>query len=649
MWQARCMDSNERLLESSHPFWSQEQPQVYVVGTAGHVDHGKSTLVQALTGIDPDRLREEKARGMTIDLGFAWLQLPGGREISIVDVPGHERFIKNMLAGVGGIDVALLVVAADEGVMPQTREHLAIIDLLGIPKGVVAITKSDLVERDWLELVCTDVEEALSETSLAGSELIPCSAETGEGLPELLTALEVAIEGTAPKRDIGRPRLWIDRAFTISGFGTVVTGTLVDGTLAAGQEVELLPDRQRARIRGLQTHRHKVERAQPGTRTAVNLAGISTDELRRGELLTSPGWLQPTTAADVRLRAVAGMARPIKHNAAVTLHTGSAEIPTKVRLLDRGDLMPGESCWAQLRLAEPIALVKGDAFVIRTPNDTVGGGSVVDSHPKRHRRHHAPTLANLALMEEGTPEETVLGLLAKLEPVSFGLLVGQTELSADTARTVLDNLLAEDRVVQLGNGGSLYTAEGYRGVLNDALQCLDAYFSDRPLRSGMPREELKSRLNASGRLFNYLVERWVAEGIVTESASLISIPGRDIRLSASQQREIDAFITSLATTPYSPPIDALPEPDLLAYLAERGDVVPVAEGIVFSREAFDAMRSRIIEHLHANGTITLAQVRDLFGTSRRYAQAVLEYLDETHVTRRIRDERVLRSPEASRR
>jgi selenocysteine-specific elongation factor len=622
---------------------------VYVIGTAGHVDHGKSTLVQALTGIDPDRLREEKSRGMTIDLGFAWLQLPGGPEVSIVDVPGHERFIKNMLAGVGGIDVALLVVAADEGVMPQTREHLAIVDLLGIARGVVAITKSDLVEADWIELVSADIEEVLAGTGLAGSELIPCSAVTGYGLPELLAALGRAIEGTPAKRDIGRPRLWIDRAFTISGFGTVVTGTLIDGSLSAGQEVELLPDRQRVRIRGLQTHRHKVDRAQPGTRTAVNLSGISTDELRRGELLTSPGWLQPTTAADVRLRAVAGISRPIRHNAAVTLHTGSAEIPAKVRLLDRGDLNPGESCWAQVRLAEPLALVKGDTFVIRTPNDTVGGGSVVDSHPRRHRRHHAPTLANLVLLEQGSPEDSLLGLLAKLEPASFSAVVRETELSAGDARELLDTLLTDDRAVQLGQEGSLYTADGYRRVLNDALQYLDAFFRDHPLRSGMPREELKSRMGVNPRLFNDLIERWASEGVVTESTSLIGVNGREVHPTAAQQGELDAFLASLAASPYAPPIDSVPASDLLAYLTDRGEVVPVGEGIVFSRKAFEGAQARITQHLQEHGSITLAQVRDLFGTSRRYAQALLEYLDEIHVTRRVGDERVLRSPEAARR
>src|SRR3972149_4384617 len=305
---------------------------MYVIGTAGHVDHGKSALVKALTGIDPDRLQEEKEREMTIDLGFAWLRLPGGQEVSIVEVPGHERFVKNMLAGVGGIDLALLVIAADEGVMPQTREHLAIIDLLGICHGVVAVTKADLVEADFLELVKADAEDVLRDTTLEGAPVVSCSAVTRQGLDELVAAIEAELAKTPAKRDIGRPRLPIDRAFTMAGVGTVVTGTLTAGSLRVGQEGEGVPARAggggagslRSRVRGLQAHGRKVETAPPGRRTAVNLAGLAVEELRRGMVVTTPGWLEPTTAVDVRLGAVRYLGRPIRHNLSVTFHTGPA-------------------------------------------------------------------------------------------------------------------------------------------------------------------------------------------------------------------------------------------------------------------------------------------------------------------------------------
>src|SRR5688572_2193501 len=274
---------------------------MFVIGTAGHVDHGKSTLVHALTGIDPDRLQEEKDRGMTIDLGFAWLKLPGGGEVSIVDVPGHERFIKNMLAGVGGIDLALLVIAADEGVMPQTVEHVAILDLLRVRRAVVALTKVDAVETDWLELVQSDVDEYLGRTGLAGAPIVTVSALTGQGLPELVATIERALAETPPKADLGRPRVPVDRVFTVAGFGTVVTGTLIGGRLQTGQELEIVPGGQRVRARGLQSHKTKVAEALPGSRVAINLVGVSTDEVARGQVVTAPGWLQPTGAADVEL------------------------------------------------------------------------------------------------------------------------------------------------------------------------------------------------------------------------------------------------------------------------------------------------------------------------------------------------------------
>ncbi|MEO7001807.1 MAG: selenocysteine-specific translation elongation factor, partial [Ktedonobacterales bacterium] len=383
------------------------------IGTAGHVDHGKSTLVTALTGIDPDRLAEEKARGMTIDLGFAWITLPSGREASIVDVPGHESFIKNMLAGVGGIDVALLVIAADEGVMPQTDEHLAILDLLRVHSGVVALTKCDLVEDDWLDLVLEEVAERLKPTTLANAPLIPCSAVTREGLPELLTALDAALAASPTRRDIGRPRLPVDRVFTISGFGAVVTGALQDGELRVGQEVELLPSSRRARIRGLQTHKQQIEVGQPGSRIAVNLAGISKNEIARGETLAIPGHLRPTTAVDVRLEVIASAPRPIQHNALLDLYVGAAETPARVILLDANELQPGASGWAQLRLAHPLTATRGDRFILRVPSPslTIGGGQIVEAHTRRHKRHDTAVLARLDLLSRGDPADVILATL----------------------------------------------------------------------------------------------------------------------------------------------------------------------------------------------------------------------------------------------
>jgi selenocysteine-specific elongation factor len=443
---------------------------MFVIGTAGHVDHGKSALVQALSGIDPDRLQEEKDRGMTIDLGFAWLELPGGTEVSIVDVPGHERFIKNMLAGVGGIDLALLVIAADEGVMPQTREHLAILDLLGVQRGVLAVTKSDLVEPDFLELVAADVEEVVKGTTLEGSPLVCCSAYTRDGLDELLSVIEQRLSETEPKRDLGRPRLPIDRVFTIAGFGTVVTGTLIDGSFSVGQEVEIVPAIEgghltalRSRLRGLQTHRSKVEQSQPGTRTAANLANVQPDQLWRGQVVTTPGWLRPSEAVDVRIKALESLSRPLRHNLHITFHSLAAEAPARLRLLEVDELLPGEETWAQVRLYKPTAVLKGDRFIIRDANDTLGGGVIVETQAKRHPRRRPGVIAALERQQSGDPSEAVYAAVAASEPAELRSVLARTDLSPEAAADAVGALLAGGRIVILGDGDArtVYTSGGF--------------------------------------------------------------------------------------------------------------------------------------------------------------------------------------------
>jgi selenocysteine-specific elongation factor len=620
---------------------------VFVIGTAGHIDHGKSTLVHALTGIDPDRLQEEKSRGMTIDLGFAWLRLPNSTEVSIVDVPGHERFIKNMLAGVGGIDLALLVVAADEGVMPQTREHLAIVDLLGITSGVVAITKRDLVDDDWIDLVTSDVEAALKDTRLSGAPLVQCSATTRDGLDDLLETLQTQLTERQPKRDIGRPRLAIDRAFTIAGFGTVVTGTLVDGSLRLGQEVEIVPSGLRSRVRGLQTHRTKVEVARPGSRVAVNLPGIGTDDVHRGQVVTVPDWLAPATAIDIRLEVVRDLPRPLRHNMTVTFHTGAAEVTGKLRLLDRDELPAGEHGWGQIRLETPLATVRGDHFVIRSSNATLGGGRVVDTRARRHRRHHAPTLQTLASLSEGTPEDALFAIVDRLQPIAVAELGKHTELDQESVRGMVASLVMSDRFVSLGEEVAapqalLYTRPNFELLTEAAIGTLNSYFREHTLRSGMPREEVKSRLRLQTRPFNALLSRWLTEDTVTEAGSLLSLPGHEVVLTPAQERESSKFVSELAAHPFAPQPSSVPNPDLLAYLADHDRVVPVADGVIFAPEAYRRMMAGVIEHLQREGTITLAQVRDMFSTSRKYAQALLEHLDEQRITRRVGDERMLR-------
>ena len=625
---------------------------MFVIGTAGHVDHGKSALVRALTGIDPDRLQEEKVRGMTIDLGFAWLKLPGGEEVSIVDVPGHERFIKNMLAGVGGIDLALLVVAADEGVMPQTREHLAILDLLGVDRGILVVTKSDLVDHDWLDLVAAELEDVVSSTTLAGSPVVTCSAVTRDGLTELLATIEHQLTNTPAKRDLGRPRLPIDRVFTVAGFGTVVTGTLIDGSFSVGQAVEVLPAIEggnlttlKTRIRGLQTHRSKVQEALPGSRSAANLVGLETEQLHRGQVLTTTGWLQPSRAVDLRLRALPSLTRTLRHNLHITLHSHASEAPGRLRLLEDDELLPGEEGWAQVLLSEPLALVRGDRVVIRDANDTLGGGTIVATQAKRHPRRRESVIAELLRLASADPAESLYAAIAASEPADAHEAVRATDLTDETARDALTRLLTEGRVISVGSagGGPYYTQPTLERLRRTAINAMEAFSRDYPLRSGILKEELRSRLGLSTRVFALVMNAFVADATLEDRGVTTSPPGWRPTLSAAEQQTAEAYVELLDSAPYSPPLDQRPSEELLSFLVDDGAVVDAGDHVVFSRGAYDAATNVVIAHLQTNGTVTLAIVRDLLSTSRRYAQALLDHMDSQRITVRRGDERVLRS------
>jgi len=637
-----------------------------VIGTAGHVDHGKSRLVLALTGIDPDRLPEEKAREMTIDLGFAWLSLPSGEQVGVVDVPGHIDFIKNMLAGIGGIDVALFVVAADEGVMPQTREHLAILDLLDVPAGVVALTKTDLVqEPEWLELVQEDVSELLADTCLSVAPVVPVSARTGAGLPRLLEALETVLENAPPRRDMGRPRLSIDRVFTVAGFGTVVTGTLSDGALEVGQEVEIVPGGVQARIRGLQTHKRKIERAVPGSRVAINLSGVRIEQLQRGQVVTLPGLLRPTQLVDLRLRLLPDAPAPLQHSQEVDFFCGAAEVVARTRLLDAEVIPLGGEGWVQVRLREPVAVAAGDRFILRrpSPSRTLGGGRVVNPHPKRHhRRFHPETIARLETLARGQPEDILLQALQEREPGGARETVAASGLGG-AATGALDKLLSTGQVSFLGmseeavpaaqavaSNRYLVSSAGWQHLKQRLYSVLVDHHDQHPLRLGMPREELKSRLQPRrawpGRLFNELVGRAVAEGVVVEEEEFIRSADHVLRFSPQQQKQVDALLGRFRAQPYTPPsvaeATASTGPDVLQALIEAKTLTRVNEGVLFLAETYHEMVERIVVHLRSEGSITVAQVRDMFATSRKYALPLMEHLDERRVTRRVGDKRVLR-------
>ncbi|MCX7680993.1 MAG: selenocysteine-specific translation elongation factor [Anaerolineae bacterium] len=639
---------------------------MYVVGTAGHVDHGKSTLVHALTGINPDRLREEQEREMTIDLGFAWLTLPDGMEIGIVDVPGHRDFIENMLAGVGGIDAALLVVAADEGVMPQTVEHLAILDLLGVKAGVVALTKADLAEsEEWLELVAADVSDVLGNTVLKGAPVVPVSAHTGVGLNALVHALQETLKHVPSRPDQGFPRLPVDRVFTISGFGTIVTGTLTGGCFEVGQEVEIMPQGLRARVRGLQVHKRKVERALPGSRVAMNLSGISKAELRRGDVISLPGRLHPTLLIDVQLRYLPAILRsgsgpqvaPLRHNTQLKFFSGTAETMARVRLLGQEELAPGETGWAQLQLREAIPLVKGDRFIVRIPSPpaTVGGGIVVDPHPgRRYRRFQPGVIARLETLVQGSPAEVLLQALERSGPVTIGELIANTGLG-EAAPEALTQLLAEGKMValtatpvadRLPPAGQLVAADSWWRALRERLTGeLSAYHQKFPLRAGMSREALRSGLRLETRIFNAALERASAEGLIVEESALVRLASHTVRLNAEQRRQADELLARFRREPYVTPSfkesAAAVGEEVLGVLIGQGELIRVSADVLFLPETYREIVSRIRAHMAREGSITLAQVRDMLNTSRKYAQAILEHLDEIGVTRRVGDERIL--------
>ncbi len=622
----------------------------YVIGTAGHVDHGKSTLVRALTGIDPDRLVEEQQREMTIDLGFAWFTLPGGREVSVIDVPGHERFVGNMLAGIGGIDVAMLVIAADDGPMPQTREHLAILDLLGIDRGVIALSRVDLVDEDWRDLVTEEIRELLVTTSLKGAPIVPVSGTTGAGLDLLMAELDRVLDATPARDANGRPRLPVDRSFAVRGFGAVVTGTLLDGEIRTGQELTVYPAGQSVRVRGLQEHQEQVESVTAGSRVAVNLSGIDADKIRRGDVLAPNRALTPSMRLDCRITLLHDAANPLDQNDEVILFTGSSEITARVTLLDQESLAPGLEAWVQVRLSAPVVTLRGDRVILRRPSPaaTIGGGVVVDPTPPRHKRFQADLIRNLAMLAEGTPADLLLqilgddiveaGALARQSgiPDTMSLLVdlvtgGDVMIAADGDRaTIIDRtmVLRQTRFERLASTVESALVEHHRG---------------QPLSPGIRRDDLRGMLGIrSQKPFDALMRALQANGLAKADGAVVSSAGFQVLLNVAQRRVADAFLASARANPFAPPApeDCGVPTELVGALVALGEVERISGQIVYPTDVFETIRQRVLDKLNGDGQITLAEYRDLFGTSRKFAQSTLEHLDELRVTRRKGDARV---------
>ncbi len=630
-----------------------------VIATAGHVDHGKSTLVRALTGINPDRLKEEQRREMTIDLGFAWMALPGsGEAVGIIDVPGHIDFIDNMLAGVGGIDMALLVIAADEGPMPQTREHLAILELLKAERALVALTKCDLVDDEWIALMRAEITQLLADTPLAGAPVIPVSARSGTGLDELQRALGAVLEAAPPRRDLGRPRLPIDRVFTLQGIGTVVTGTLIDGALRIGDMVEVLTTQGaviESHVRGLQTHKQKLETALAGSRVAVNLAGVSVEQAARGGVVARPGMLLPSTLLDVRLEMLSAArlktSVSLRHNAEVKVFSGAAMSLARVWLLDADELQPGAAGWAQLLLSTPLAVRAGDRFVVRVPSPSVtaGGGVIVDAHPAlRYRRRggsaDASVLERLLTLSAGTPAERLSNALAELRFATRAEAIGKTQLDTESFAQALGEVLASGEVAESAN--VLALSRQWQADADAAVKLLAAHHARLPLLEGMSKASLRSQLGRAPRDFDALLQSAAVRGVLADDGETVRAASHAVRFTPQQQRAVDELKRALAAQPWNTPLvkdckaacgDAVYE-----VLIRRRELMQLNADVVLLAPTYDDAVQRVREAIKKGGPITAAQVRDLFATTRKYALALLEHLDAAGVTRRDGDARVLR-------
>ena len=499
------------------------------------------------------------------------------------------------------------------------------------------------MDEEWLELVTLDVKEVVNGTTLADAPIHAVSGVTGDGLPDLVASIDHVLDNTLPKKDLGRPRLSIDRVFTVAGFGTVVTGTLIDGQLSMGQELEILPPKLRTRIRGLQTHKRKTDAVLPGSRVAVNLASLTVEEMRRGHVATTPGWLKPTKAVDVRVRLLSSVPRALKHNSTITFHTGSSEVIGKVRLLDKEALEPGETGWAQVVLTDPVAAAKGDLFIIRSSQDTLGGGEIIALHAKRHRRFHLSTLQSLSLMEKGGAQDIILSTLEQKQPIELGDISTRCNLTIKETEAALQTLTSDNQVVTLGGTAShvlLMSAQGWEQLVKQTVQ---HYHSRFPLRQGMPKEELRSRLKIPPQPFLFALDQLVQKGALADERISVRIPSHKVQLTKEQQATIDTFMRSVAQNPYSPPSEFLPEAPLLDVLIERNEVVKVSDNVVFAAPTYNEIVERIVSHIKAHGKINVGELKDLFNMSRKYAIALLEHMDAQKITRRTGDERVLHS------
>jgi selenocysteine-specific elongation factor len=628
-----------------------------ILGTAGHIDHGKSSLVKALTGTDPDRLKEEKERGITLDLGFASLDLPGGNRLGIVDVPGHEGLIKNMLAGVGGIDIVMLVIAADEGIMPQTREHLAICDLLCVKKGIVVLTKIDMVEKDWLSLVQDEVRNFVNGTFLEKSAIVPVSSKTGENLSLLVQALANLSSEVAPKSLNGILRLPIDRVFTMKGFGTVITGTMLSGTISADQEIEILPKGITAKVRGIQSHNQAVQRSVAGQRTAVNLQGVEKNELSRGDTIVNTGYFHPTKTLDAKLNLLKQAPRGLKTGARIRFYNTTQEAIGRITLLGTNMLAPGEEGYVQLRLDQHVIAQHGDRYILRfySPMETLGGGMVLNPHTRRHKTATMPeSLKDLGTLNEGSLEE-ILGLFISgkgLSGIEEAEIIGTVAADKQSILTALSTTSQKKMVLRVDN---LYVHATHLGALEKKIiDFIHQYHRVNPLKPGLDKEELKGmlKMRVAAKILNTAIEGLLKKKQIEADGSKLKVPGFKAARGAIQDEVKNKIVEAITKGGTQPPIrEELPTlfgitekdaKDLMKLLAEEGRIVRINDSLHLDKKILEQVRANLKQYLENKKEITMAEFRDLAKTSRKFAVPLMEYFDSQKLTQRVGDKRVLR-------
>ena len=630
-----------------------------IIGTAGHIDHGKTTLIKALTGRDTDRLKEEKERGISIDLGFTYFDLPSGKRAGIIDVPGHEKFIKNMLAGIGGIDVVVLVIAADEGIMPQTKEHLNILKLLQVNKGIIALTKKDLVDNEWLEMIVEQVQQAAEGTFLEEAKIISVSSVKGDGLKELISEIDRLTEVVEQKDITSNFRLPVDRVFTVAGFGTVVTGTLISGTINEGDRVELYPSNLECRIRSIQVHEKSVKKAEAGQRVAVNIANVKVEEVHRGDVLSKPGSMESTMMIDAKMEMLDDAPMTIDNRDRLRLYHGTSEIMCRVVLLDREELKPGESAFVQLRLEEQVACQKSDRFVIRfySPMITIAGGTILDPNPPKRKRFKEDVLEELSIKEKGDPVEVVDQFLLQNSDKFYEKkeIIKQLGMDSNSFISIIEILNDRSLAVEFKQGEDRYFAHvKYLSIVGEQLEKLLAQFhSKNPLKAGISKEEIKSKLfePIKPKLYDAIISYYVENNYIKLENQFVAKWDFEVAFTENQSKIKTYLMNKYSDSKYNPPkfSDIMAENRFdknqmqMVYnaLIDMGYLVRLEEDIAFAKDAYNQAIQGVKEHIAQKGSIQLGEFRDLLGTSRKYAMALLDSFDQQKITKRVEDKRIL--------